>query len=280
VAVVTNVAPVHLEFLGTLEAVAAAKGEILKGLKPGGTAVLNGDDSWGPTIARQAPGPVIFFGFGAEAEVRASDLAFLGFDGLRFRLRYAGTDRDIRLPFLTDSQVQNLLAALGVARAFGLPWERLAEAVAGLGPTTKRGTILRLAGGIIVIDDSYNSSPLALESALRGYSHLPAKRRVAVLGDMLELGPEAPRYHEAAGRQARRLGWDVVAVGPLARAIAEGARAENLNPNRVLEFATSTEAADALPDFLAPDDLVLVKGSRGIRMERIIERLSAVFKEN
>jgi UDP-N-acetylmuramoyl-tripeptide--D-alanyl-D-alanine ligase len=281
VAVVTNVAPVHLEFLETLEAVAAAKGEILEGLKPGGTAVLNGDDPWGRTFARRATGRTILFGFDEEAEVRASGLVFLGLEGLRFVLHFDGLDRDVRLPFLTDSHVRNLLAALGVAQAFRLPWERLADAVAGLGPTMKRGTILRLAGGITVIDDSYNSSPLALESALRGYAHLPAKRRVAVLGDMLELGPEAPRYHEAAGRQARRFGWDVVAaVGPLARAITEGARAEGLDPSRILEFATSAEAADALPEIVAPDDLVLVKGSRGVRMERIIERLSAVFKEN
>jgi UDP-N-acetylmuramoyl-tripeptide--D-alanyl-D-alanine ligase len=185
------------------------------------------------------------------------------------------------LPFLTDSQVRNLLAALGVARAFGLRWEQLEEAVAGLGPTTKRGTLLRLSGGITVIDDSYNSSPLALESALRGYAHLPARRRIAVLGDMLELGPEAPRYHESAGRQAYKFGWEIVAaVGPLARTIAEGARAEGLAASGILEFATSAEAADALPEFIAPGDLVLIKGSRGVRMERIVERLSAVFKEN
>jgi UDP-N-acetylmuramoyl-tripeptide--D-alanyl-D-alanine ligase len=281
VAVVINVAPVHLEFLGTLEAVAAAKSEILEGLKPGGTAVLNADDPWGRTFARRAGGPVIRFGFGEEADIRASNFVFFGFDGLRFNLCYDGPDRDVKLPFLTDSHVRNLLAALGVARAFGLPWGQLKEAVAGLGPTTKRGTILRLSGGITVIDDSYNSSPLALESALRGYAHLPARRRIAVLGDMLELGPEAPRYHEAAGRQARNFGWDIVAVvGPLARTIAEGARAEGLATSGILEFDTSAEATNALPEFIAPGDLVLVKGSRGVRMERIVERLSAVFKEN
>jgi UDP-N-acetylmuramoyl-tripeptide--D-alanyl-D-alanine ligase len=281
VAVVTNVAPVHLEFLGTLEAVAAAKAEILDGSKPGGTAVLNADDPWVRTFVRRAGGPVVRFGFGEDAEIRASDLVFLGLDGLRFRLGYDGADRDVRLPFLTDSHVRNLLAALGVARAFGLPWERLEKAVAGLGPTTKRGTILRLSAGITVIDDSYNSSPLALESALRGYAHLPARRRIAVLGEMLELGPEAPRYHEIAGRQAYNFGWDIVAaVGPLARTITKGARAEGLAASGILEFATSAEAADALPELIAPGDLVLVKGSRGVRMERIVERLSAVFKEN
>ena len=281
VAVVTNVAPVHLAFLESLEAVGEAKGEMIDGLKPGGTAVLNGDDPWGKTLAKRASGRVIFFGFEKDAEVRASGLAYAGFDGLQFRLYYDGSVHDVRLPFLTEGQVENLLAALGVAWALGLRWETLQPGLAAIEPAAKRGKIIRLAMGITVVDDTYNSSPRALAMALRSYLNLPAGRWVAVLGDMLELGPEGKKYHEEAGRNARRLGWDVVAaVGPSARWIAAGARAEGLDASLTPEFATSEEAAKKIPEMLKPDDLVLVKGSRGLRMERIVERLISFFKEN
>jgi UDP-N-acetylmuramoyl-tripeptide--D-alanyl-D-alanine ligase len=281
IAVVTNVAPVHLEFLGGLEAVAEAKAEIIAGLKPGGIAVLNADDEWGRILAKRAPGRVIFFGFGEEAEVRASGLSFLGYDGLRFRLMYDGTPRNVRLPFLTEGLVQNLLAALGAARAFALPWEALEPALESLSPASNRGRIIRFAGGITVIDDSYNSSPLALAMALKSYVHLPAERRVAVLGDMLELGTGEKTYHEEAGQTAGRLGWDIVAaVGPRGRWIAEGARAAGLTAGATPEFEASDGAAEKIPGLLRPGDLVLVKGSRGVRMERIVERLAAYFKES
>ncbi|MCX6566064.1 MAG: UDP-N-acetylmuramoyl-tripeptide--D-alanyl-D-alanine ligase, partial [Candidatus Aminicenantes bacterium] len=281
VAVVTNVAPVHLAFLETLEAVGEAKGEIIDGLKPGGTAVLNGDDPWGKTLAKRASGRVIFFGFGNDAEIRASGLVYAGFDGLQFRLSYDGLVHDVRLPFLTGGQVENLLAALGVARAFGLRWETLQPGLAALEPAAMRGRIIRLAEGITVVDDTYNSSPRALEMALQSYVQLPAGRYVAVLGDMLELGPEGKKYHEEAGRNARRLGWDVVAsVGPSGRWIAAGARAEGLSESLTPEFTTSEEAAEKIPEILKPDDLVLVKGSRGVRMEPIVERLISSFKEH
>ncbi len=281
VAVVTNVAPVHLAYLGTLDAVGEAKAEIIDGLKPGGTAVLNADEAWGKTLAKKVRGKVIFFGFGKDADVRASDLEYLGYDGLRFRLDYDGTSRDLHLPFLTEGTVYNLLAALGAARAFGLRWDVLEPALAGLGPAAKRGRINRLAGGIVIIDDTYNSSPQALAMALRGYAHLPAERRVAVLGDMLELGAEEKYYHVDAGRTARRLGWDIVAaVGPRGRWIAEGAKAEGLPADWAFEFASGEEAAEKILEILRPGDLVLVKGSRGVRMERIVERLMAAFKES
>lgn len=280
-AVVTNIAPVHLEFLKTLEAVAEAKAEIIDGLKPGGTAVLNGDDAWGKILAKRASGRVISFGFGDEAEIRASELAFLGYDGLRFRVSYDGTSRIIRAPFLTEGLVQNLLAALGVARAFHLPWESFEGALAGLAPADNRGRILRLPGGIAVINDSYNSSPLALAMALKSYIHLPAARRVAVLGDMLELGDGEKSYHTEAGRTAAALGWDIVAsVGPRGRWLAEGARAAGLSAAATPEFETSEDAAGIIPGLVRPNDLILVKGSRGVRMERIVERLAAAGKES
>jgi UDP-N-acetylmuramoyl-tripeptide--D-alanyl-D-alanine ligase len=281
VAVVTNVAPVHLEFLKTLDAVAAAKREILEGMKPGGVAVLNGDDARVRAMALVASGGAIFFGFSDGCDVRASRLDRLGYEGLDCDLLFEGKARTVRLPFLSDGYVYNLLAALGVVRAFGLGWEKIEEAVERLGPIAKRGLVVRLSRGTVLIDDSYNSSPYALETALRGYAALPAGRRVAVLGDMLELGETGPAFHEEAGRQAVRLGWDALAaVGPLARDIARGARAAGMAPERVREWGSSAEAAEALPDLLCPGDLVLVKGSRGVRLETIVARLTAALKES
>jgi UDP-N-acetylmuramoyl-tripeptide--D-alanyl-D-alanine ligase len=281
VAVVTNVAPVHLEFLKTLEAVAAAKREIVEGLKSGGTAVLNADDPRVRAMASGFSGRTIFFGFSPEAEVRARDLVHLGYEGLRCEVAYADGFRPVRLPFLSEGFVFDLLAALGVARAFGLDWEAVEAEIPKLAPLAKRGAILRLDRGIVVIDDSYNSSPKALETALRSYAALPAARRIAVLGDMLELGEAGPGFHEEAGRTAVGFGWDlVVAVGPLARAAAAGALGAGLGAARVFEWESSAEAAERIPGLLLPGDLVLVKGSRGVRMETIVVRLASAFKEN
>jgi UDP-N-acetylmuramoyl-tripeptide--D-alanyl-D-alanine ligase len=281
VAVVTNVAPVHLEFLKTMEAIVEAKAEILAGLKPGGAAVLNGDDPRVRALADRAPGRVILFGFSEGCEVRASKLESLGYNGLRFDLAYAGQIRPVRVPFLAESYITDLLAALGAAAAFGLPWDKVRDRIAGLAPFVKRGRVVRLSQGMILIDDSYNSSPLALEGALRSYGRLPAWRRVAILGDMLELGEGAKAFHEEAGKQAVRSGWDViVAVGPLAKNFITGARSEGLDPDQTAEFETSAAAADGASGLVRPGDLVLVKGSRGVRMETIVARLQAEFKES
>ncbi|MBN2207084.1 MAG: hypothetical protein JW742_06755, partial [Candidatus Aminicenantes bacterium] len=138
----------------------------------------------------------------------------------------------------------------------------------------------RLGGDVTLVDESYNSNPRALEGALHGLAGLPARRRVAVLGDMLELGPYAPVFHEDAGRRAAREGWaPLVTVGPLARLMAEGARAEGLDGAEIASFETSDEAAAAVPDLVRPGDLVLVKGSRGMKLETVVERLKARYKE-
>jgi UDP-N-acetylmuramoyl-tripeptide--D-alanyl-D-alanine ligase len=281
VAVVTNVAPVHLEFLKTLEAVAAAKREILEGMKPDGTAVLNGDDPRVRAMSAAAPGRVILFGYDDDCEVRASKLKYLGYGGWAVELRYAGLSRALRLPFLASSHITDLLAALGVAAAFGMPWDKIESAIGRLAPFVRRGRLVGLSRGMVLVDDSYNSSPLALEAALESYAKLPAKRKVAVLGDMLELGENAPSFHEEAGRQVVRRGWDVLAaVGSLAEFMAAAARNEGLAADRALAFGSSEEAADRLPGLLQPGDLVLVKGSRAVRMETIVARLEAEFKES
>lgn len=280
VAVITNVNPVHLEFLKTLEAVAAAKAEILEGLKPGGTAVLNGDDPFTARIARVWAGRTIRFGRAAGCDVRADNIQSLGYEGLTFDVVYGGGRHGVRFPFLSETAIFNLLAALGAARALDLPWDGLRPAVEALRPAAKRGRPHHLAGGIVLIDDSYNSNPRALEAALQSYGRLPARRKIAVLGDMLELGEAAPAYHEQAGERAAREGWDVLAaVGPLAAHTAAGARRAGMPPAVIHSFATSAEAAPAVLALLGEGDLILIKGSRGIRTEIVVDAILKATKE-
>ena len=281
VAVITNVNPAHLETLGTLEAVAAAKWEIVAGLKPGGTAVLNGDDPALRAVSKDWLGRIVRFGLGDGCEVTACGMERRGFDGLAFELQAGGRSEATRLRFLTDAYLYNALAAAGVAHALGLPLSDIAAHIAGLRPAPKRGQWIALAQGVVLVDDSYNSNPKALETALRGLGTLPAARRVAVLGDMLELGPGEVRFHEEAGRTAAASGWDVIiTVGPRARGLAEAARAAGRPAEAIAAFETSEDAAAALPAILRPGDLVLVKGSRGVRTEIVVEAVKKLFEEN
>jgi len=280
VAVITNVSPVHLEFLKTMEAIAAAKKEILEGMRTDGIAVLNGDDPFVEQIAQARNGRKIFFGLSRGCDIRVENLQRLGYDGFKFDLVLDGDRRRIKFPFLSETYIYDLLAAVGVGRALSLSLDEIEQGIQDLKPYAKRGLLLRLAKKIVVVDDSYNSNPRALEAALRNYAALPARRRVAVLGDMLELGQAAAKFHEDAGLQAERSGWDLlVTVGPLSRRMAKGARLAGMGMDRILSFATSEDAAAQVPALLREGDLVLVKGSRGIRTETIVEALKETFKE-
>lgn len=280
VAVITNISPVHLEFLKTMETIAAAKKEILEGMKTDGIAVLNGDDPFVEKIAQAWNGRKIFFGLSRGCDIRVENLQRLGYDGFKFDLVLDSDRRRIRFPFLSETYIYDLLAAVGVGRALSLSLDEIEHGIQDLKPYAKRGLLLRLAKKIVVIDDSYNSNPRALEAALRNYAALPARRRVAVLGDMLELGEAAAKFHEDAGQQAERFGWDLlVTVGPLSRHMAGGARRAGMGMDRILSFATGEDAAAQVPALLREGDLVLVKGSRGIRTETIIEALKEIFKE-
>jgi UDP-N-acetylmuramoyl-tripeptide--D-alanyl-D-alanine ligase len=281
VAVITNVNPAHLEQLGTLEAIAAAKWEIVAGLKPGGTAVLNGDDAALRAVSADWTGRLLRFGLGSHCEVTARNVERLGYDGFSFDLCAGGRTEPARLRFLTDAYLYDALAAAAVGQALGMPLRDIAAGLAAFEPAPKRGLWVCLAQGVVLVDDSYNSNPKALETALRGLAALPAARRVAVLGDMLELGPGEDRFHEEAGRIAAEAGWDVVvAVGPRARRLAEAVRAAGRSEADVPAFATSEEAAAALPGILRPGDLVLVKGSRGVHTEIVAETIRSLFKED
>ena len=280
IAVITNINPVHLAFFRSLEEIGAAKREILEGTKVDGKAVLNYDDP----LVRQAvadwTGEKIFFGLSPGCPVRAERLRPRGYNGLEFTLHLDREKERVRIPFFYDSFVFNLLAACGVAFGLGLTMADILPRLALLRPFSQRGSLVHLCQNIALLDDSYNSNPRALESALKGASRLPAKRKVAILGDMMELGPREAEYHQEAGRKAARLGFRmVITVGPLAGLMAEGSIAAGLKRKGVHSFDTAEEAAEAVGSLLRRGDLILVKGSHGVHLEKIVAKIKDVIKE-
>ena len=281
IAVITNINPVHLEFFHSLEAIASAKKEILEGAKKDATAVLNGDDPLVQKIGRDWRGRRLTFGFSPACDIRASAIRTLGTDGMTFEIRLEGRAQRVHFPFFYEEYLSNLLAAVGVSHALSLPFEEMVGQIPRLTPFSGRGGLIQLGRGLRLIDDSYNSNPKALEAALKGLASLPAKRRIAVLGDMLELGPAETEFHRRAGRQVAENGWNLLlAVGPLASHVADGAVAAGLPKDKILTFSTSDEAAARISGLVEDGDLILVKGSRGMKTERVVERLKDDFKES
>ena len=280
VAVITNVSPVHLQFFKGLDDIALAKKEILDGAGPGATAVLNGDDPLVMKIASGFAGRRVTFGRTRGCDVRAERITPKGFAGFKVLLRYGQLPIQIPFPFLNEAAVADLLAAAAVSFALGLRLDEIVPGLKSLRPTAGRGLLVEAAGGVRVYDDSYNSNPHALEAALRSLAALPATRKVAVLADMLELGEGEKEFHRQAGEVAAHAGWDVlVAVGPLAALIAEGAAGTGMSAAAIHRYADASAAAAAIPHLVQDGDLVLVKGSRGMRTETIVDKIKARGKE-
>lgn len=287
VALLLNVRPAHLESFDSLAAIAEAKAEILAGLAPGGLLLANADDPEVARVARRHRGRLLWFGHGAEARVRAREVMPLAaaYGGSRFLLEWDGfTSLDgeevaagsqpVELPLHGRYNVDNALAAAACALVLGVPAAEVAAAAVNARPAAGRGVLHHLPGGTLVVDDSYNSNPEALAQALASAAALPAGRRWAVLGDMLELGPEAARFHRQAGERAAAAGFSPLAgVGPLCRELVAAAARSGA---RVEHFATAAEAAEWAARELAPGDVVLVKGSRGVGLEAVVERLLAL----
>ena len=274
IAVITNIHPVHLEFFKDVEQVAKAKKEILDDLKPGGIAILNGDDPWVRKISKGWKGAKLFFGLSESCEIRATNIQRMGIQGFSFDLLYKNKIERIHFPYFYTSFLYNFLAAVGVAQAFSTPPQDLLQQVQTLRSFEMRGKIYQLENDITLIDDSYNSNPIALESSLKDLSGLPAKRKVAVLGDMLEMGKQKVRYHIRAGEQVKAHNWDIlVTVGHLSRHMAEGALKSGMRKDCIFSFSDSEETADHIIPLLKAGDLVLVKGSRGMKTEKIVKKL-------
>lgn len=269
-AIVTCVAPVHLEFFQSVAEIARAKYEIIETLHPGGVAVLNADDEYVCQFGRDFHGKVFTFGLRHPADVSAENVRSHGADGSTFDLVVEGVREPVTLPLLGEHNVYNALAATAAALEKGISPSQAAGALAGIQPADKRGQLLELNGATI-INDSYNSNPKALLAMIDTLSAMPAQRRILVAGEMLELGDTGKKLHSDAGRHAAEKKIDlVIGVRGLAKALVEGAAAEGAQAHFV---ETPEEAGDLLAKELRPGDAVLLKASRGVRLERALERL-------
>jgi UDP-N-acetylmuramoyl-tripeptide--D-alanyl-D-alanine ligase len=274
----TNVGEAHVGFFASVDAIADAKAEILEGAAPSTVLVANADD---PRItARLAAfrGRVITFGIeGAAADVRASAVVDRGIDGMSARVTTRHGAVEISTPLVGRANLANMLAATAVAEEFGVPLASMAARAAHLRPAAHRGEVVRLTDGVTVIDDSYNANPTATRKAIEVLASGRASRRIAVIGEMLELGDHATALHQEVGRAAAGGGVDILfAVGGApAKALADAAVASGMPAASVRYFATSDEAAAAAASLVTKGDLVLVKGSRGVKTDRVVDRLKA-----
>ena len=276
----TNVGDAHLGFFASPDAIADAKAEILERAEPHDLLVCTADDSRVTARAAQFAGRTVTFGETDGASVRATAIEDRGIDGMRARVTTPQGERVIETPLLGRGNLANVLAATAVALDFGIALETIAERAAGLRPSDRRGAVHRLRGGVTLVDDSYNSSPAALRRALDVIAkESRAARRVAVLGEMLELGDYASEMHRESGRVAASAGLGALFAvgGSPARDLAEAAVAAGMPTSAVTYFEKSDAAAPAIAAAIRAGDVVLVKGSRGTRTDLIADRIAEEF---
>jgi len=271
IGVVTAVRGVHLERAGSVDAIERGKRELVEALPADGTAILNEDD---PRVARMAghtSARILRYGFVERADVSAEAVESAGPQGMRFVLRLPSGRHAVRLPVLGRHGVHNALAAAAVGFTLGLRPEEIARGLE-LGWAAPHRDQLRQIGAWQVLDDSYNASPDSMAAALDLLATLPG-RRVAVLGEMLELGPDGPALHHAVGRHAATCAELLVAVGHGAEPIAEGALEAGMEASRIATATDRDEALRLLLATLAAGDMILVKGSRGAALDELIDAL-------
>jgi UDP-N-acetylmuramoyl-tripeptide--D-alanyl-D-alanine ligase len=274
----TNVGDAHIGFFASADAIADAKAEILERASRGTLLVCNADDARVMARVGAFVGRTVTFGTSEGATVRASGVEDLGLDGMRAHVTTGRGSGVLETPLLGRGNLSNVLAAAAVALELSVPFEEVVAGVAALRPADRRGVVHPLRDGIRLVDDSYNSSPAALGRALDVIAHdARARRKVAVLGEMLELGEHALALHRESGRRAAAAGLArLFAIGgPAARALAEAAVAAGMPSASVTWFEGSDQAAGAVVSSLEPGDLVLVKGSRGVRTDVVADRIAA-----
>ena len=273
IGVVTNVGWAHAEFFEQgIDGVALAKRELIEALPANGVAVLNADDERVREFARVHPGRSVLFGFSEDADVRAEDFRMCP-NGAHFRCLGV----DFESPLAGRHGVSNVLAAIAVARELGIAPDHLRDAVKMLATGKMRGERTE-RGGITIINDCYNANPEAMRSMLELLRETPARRRIAVLGEMLELGREAGVLHRDIGHFAAEQGIDaLLGIRGAARLMVNGAIEAGMSGSAASFFDTSEAAGDFLKDFARPGDAVLFKGSRGVQVEKALER---AFGEN
>ena len=268
IGVVTNVAPVHLEFFDSLAGIARAKYELVKSLPANGIAILNADDEYVSQFGRDFKGKVVMFGTGAGADVRAENISSNGSRGTEFDVVIGGLRDHAKLPLVGEHNVLNALAAVAAGLERGLKPADAIEALATLTASEKRGQVLQL-GNITVINDCYNSNPKALQAMVDTLAGMAGKRRIVVAGEMLELGPAGAEMHRDAGRHIGEKKIDVLlGVRGLAEAAVEAAKRAGIRA----EFVASAEdAGEWLRRETRSGDVVLLKASRGVKLENALE---------
>lgn len=271
IGVVTNIGTVHASRAGSVEEIARGKAELVEMLPSDGWAILNYDDPLVRQMAEKTQAHVFFYGTDPQADLWADEVEGLGLDGIGFRLHFQQEILHLRVPMIGRHSVHTALRATAVGLVDGLGWQ---EIIAGLrGSTTQLRLIaVRTPRGALLLDDTYNASPESTLAALNLLSELDG-RRVAVLGDMLELGPYERKGHEMVGVRVAHVAQELITVGERAHIIAEAAHNVGMPIHRIKEFQASEQAVEYLQQCLKESDVVLIKGSRGMQMDRIVSAL-------
>jgi UDP-N-acetylmuramoyl-tripeptide--D-alanyl-D-alanine ligase len=273
VGVITNIGTVHAERAGSQEAIAKGKSELVQALPaaPDGVAILNYDDPWVRPMASLTQAKVFYYGLDERADLWADHVEGLGLEGIRFRLHFRNETLHMRVPLIGRHSVHTALRATAVGLALGLTWQEILEGLR-LPQTQLRLVAVRARNGATILDDTYNASPESTLAALNLLDELEG-RKIAVLGDMLELGPYEKRGHEMVGARAAEVVNELILVGERARMIAAAARISGLSDEVITELDDTQSAIEFMKNRLQAGDVVLVKGSHGMRMDGIVSAL-------
>lgn len=276
VGVVTNIGTVHAERAGTIEDIARGKSELVQALppEPDGLAILNFDDPMVREMADQSKSRIFFYGMNPEAHIWADQVESLGLEGIRFRLHYRNEVLHLRVPLIGRHSVHTALRAAAVGLTDGLTWQDIVNGLQS-GKAQLRLVAVRAKSGAIILDDTYNASPESTLAALNLLDDLEG-RKIAVLGDMLELGQYEQQGHALVGARVAEVASELITVGERAKLIASSAAKAGLALDMINEFDNPHQAIDFLKDRLTSQDVVLVKGSRGMQMEIIVSALEAI----
>ncbi|GAB4530695.1 MAG: UDP-N-acetylmuramoyl-tripeptide--D-alanyl-D-alanine ligase [Anaerolineales bacterium] len=273
IGVVTNIGTVHAERAGSQEAIFEGKSELVQALPPDGFAILNHDDPWVRKMAERTAAQVFTYGLTPEADLWADSIEGLGLEGIRFRLHYQTDTIYLHVPLIGRHSVHTALRAVAVGLVDGLTWQ---EIVTGLrvGHAQLRLVAVRTQRGALLLDDTYNASPASTLAALNLLEELNGFK-VAVLGDMLELGPYEKQGHEMVGIRAAEVAGKLVTVGPRAHLIAQAAHSAGMPRRNIHEVDDTAQAIALLQHTITPQDVILIKGSRSMHMEEIVNALEA-----
>ena len=276
IGVITNIHMSHIEFLGSLEAIAEAKGELLDYLPNDGVSILNADDDFFEYLKNRSKARVVSFGESPNADVRAVSSGIDSKGCCNFEVVTPKGSFSVQIPVPGEHNIKDALAAIAVGETLGVSHDAIRNALAAYQPPEKRSNVIPSRNGYVVIDDTYNAGPASVKSAIKTLAMMDGGRKIAVLGDMLELGEHSLSAHLEIGKEVKEAKLDMlVTVGELGKIIARGAIDAGMPLASVHEFDDSVGAARELPGKLKERDLILVKGSRSMKMERVVEGLLA-----